>query len=235
MSAVELLQRYGLLQCEQVFGSPIALQGSCDLGLAPFAVLVAQLGQDMRITLATQNGPDDRHPRHAADVADDFGQLDVHLLQRLLHVLDVLASITDQHLTLTQVAAQDHNLLGGSERGAEQPITVQPLQPLAVEYIALGAARRMAGLTRIDQEHFEAPRFQQFKQGYPVDARRFHCDRRDAALRQPIGQAKEVFGASAEGTDMSRQVGRMVGRRGRCRLGGTATQWMAAWMSMPAA
>jgi len=42
----------------------------------------------------------DGHAGEAIDVADYLSQLDVHLLQGLLHVLHVLGSIADQHLAL---------------------------------------------------------------------------------------------------------------------------------------
>src|SRR5262249_53236674 len=88
-----------------------------------------------------------------------------------------------------------------------------------IEDITLGSARRVARLPRINQEDLEATRFEQLKERDPVDARRFHSDGGDAALRQPIGQAEEVGGAGAKGTNMRRQVGRMVGWRWWCQLG----------------
>ena len=61
----------------------------------PLAVIIAKLGQLQRIPLATQDGPDDGHAGDSTDIADYFGQFDIHLLQRFLHVLDVLAAIAD--------------------------------------------------------------------------------------------------------------------------------------------
>jgi hypothetical protein len=74
----------------------------------------------------------------------------------------------------------------------------------------------MPRLARLDQQHFEAARFQQLQQRDPVDAGRFHDDGPDAAGRQSLGQGGEVGRAGAEGTNIRRQVGRVVGgqRRG---------------------
>jgi hypothetical protein len=47
-------------------------------------------------------------------------ELDVHLHQRLLHMLDVRRTVVQQALTLAQIAAQ----CLGSEAGAQQPIFV---------------------------------------------------------------------------------------------------------------
>ena len=53
------------------------------------ATVVTMLCQDVRITLASNNRFDDLHSRHTGDVCDHVMQQEIHLLQRLLHVLDV--------------------------------------------------------------------------------------------------------------------------------------------------
>jgi len=74
------------------------------------AALVAQLGQLHRVALAGHEGPDNSQAGHAGDVADDVLELDVHLRQGLLHVLDVLAGIRYEHLALPQVWLKTINL-----------------------------------------------------------------------------------------------------------------------------
>ena len=55
-------------------------------------------------------------------------------------LLHVPAGVADQHLPLPQVTAQHHHLLGRPERRRQEAVAVQPLQPLAVEHVALGGA-----------------------------------------------------------------------------------------------
>ena len=141
------------------------------------APLVAQRGQLRRVALAGQDGLDDRRAGHAGDVADDLGELDVHLLQRLLHVLDVVRGVADQHLPLPPVAAQGQHRVGRAERRAEQAVGVQPLDPLAVEPVGLGPGPAVAGLAGLDEEDLEAAGFEQLEQGDPVDAGGFHARR----------------------------------------------------------
>ena len=51
-------------------------------------------------------------------------QLQVHLHQRLLHVLDVGRGVIEQPLTLAQVRSQGLDLTFGQEAGAQQPVLV---------------------------------------------------------------------------------------------------------------
>jgi hypothetical protein len=87
-------------------------------------------------------------------------QLNIHLLQRLLHMLGVLAGISDQHLPLPEIAAQHHHLVRRAEGGRQQSMAVQPLDPLAVEHVGFGPAGCVPRLPRIDQEHGEAAAFE---------------------------------------------------------------------------
>ena len=141
-------------------------------------------------------------PGDAGDAADDLGELDVHLLQGLLHVLDVVRGVTHQRLPLPPVPPQGQDRLGRAERRAEQAAGVESLQPLAVEPIGLGPGPAMAGLAGLDEEDLEATGFEQLEEGDPVDAGGFEHDRGDAGLREPIGQGGEVGRVGAEGADL---------------------------------
>jgi len=57
----------------------------------------------------------DAQPRHARDVADDEGQLEIHLDERFLHALDVRAGALHERLPVPQIGAQRHDRVGGSK------------------------------------------------------------------------------------------------------------------------
>lgn len=61
-----------------------------DLVVAGTDARVLELGQSLPVTLARDDGAQDLLPRLAGHVRDDFGQLDVHLRQVILHVLSQL-------------------------------------------------------------------------------------------------------------------------------------------------
>ena len=84
------------------------------------AARVAIGRQHVRIALAGHDRPDDAHAGRARDVRDDVMELQVHLRQRLLHVLDVGGGIVQQPLALAQIGAQGRDLAlrAGSWPGA---------------------------------------------------------------------------------------------------------------------
>ena len=106
---------------------------------------LAQLRQALRVALTRDDGFDDGHAGHTREITHDLGEFEVHLLQGLVHVL---------------------NMVGG--RG-EQPIGMQTLQPLAVEPIGFRTTGGALGLAGIDEEHLHAPGLQERKQGHPGD------------------------------------------------------------------
>ena len=63
---------------------------------------VSVLGQLVCIPLTSDDVVDDRQAGLAGDVADDVLQLHVHLAEGLLHVLNMVGGIADQHGALPQ-------------------------------------------------------------------------------------------------------------------------------------
>src|SRR3954451_2053702 len=194
-----------------MFLPPVPDQGLGDLFLGALAALIAQLGQFDRIATAGQDGFDDRHPGLAHDVADDQGELEVHLHQGLLPVLDVSRGIRDQVLALTDEAAQDHDLVLGPERLLQQAVAMQPLNPLAVVDVALGATVDLGYGPSIDQKDLEAAPLEELIEGDPVDAGGLHGDGIDAPGGEPIGERLEIGGEGVEAAD---GLGIAVGRDG---------------------
>ena len=81
-------------------------------------------------------------------------QVQVHLIERLLDVLDPHGPAFDQALAMALQGAQPANGVFGAKRCPEQSVTVQLLQPLAILHVAL-TSRHMLDLSRIDQEDFK--------------------------------------------------------------------------------
>ena len=113
-------------------------------------------------------------------------------------MLNMVGGIGEQHLPVTQVAAQHAHVGLGPKGASEQPVGMQALQPLAIEPIGFRSAGDALGLAGIDQEDLHAPGFQEFKEGNPVDPGGFHGDGGDATVDEPVGQGVEVGGEGAE-------------------------------------
>jgi hypothetical protein len=113
-------------------------------------------------------------------------ELEVHLREGFLHMLDVLAGIGQPHGPLPQIAAQHAYLVRGAERAGPKAKGVEPLQPLAVMDITLGSPLDFLHLVWIDEQDFEATALQQLKEWEPIDSGRFQRNGGDATRGQPV-------------------------------------------------
>ena len=86
---VDVVEVQGLRQGEDVLLALVAGQGLPDRLGRGMAAPVAMGGQHGRVALAGHDGADDAQAGRPGDVRDDVVELQVHLRQRLLHVLDV--------------------------------------------------------------------------------------------------------------------------------------------------
>ncbi len=161
------------------------------------APAVAVLGKDLGVANAAHDCSDDLHARDAGDVGDHVVQLDVHLHERLLHVLDVRRSVVDQALAMTQEGSKPDELFARAEAAAQQTVLMKLLEPLRVVHVRL-ATGDILDVPGIHEEHFETTCFQYLKDWYPVDARRFHCNRGDSDFLEPVGERVQVTGEAAE-------------------------------------
>jgi len=80
--------------------------------------------QNGRISFTRGHGANDPHAGFARDVGHHVMELDVHLHQRLLHMLDVRGAVIQQALALAQIGAQCGQLPLRPEAGPEQPVFV---------------------------------------------------------------------------------------------------------------
>ena len=135
--------------------APGTLQRAGDRRLVGLAAAVAQLGALVGVPLPVEDGPDDGHAGHPGDVAHDVGQLQVHLLEGLWHVLDRVRGVGDEQRALAEVAAPHADLVVGPEGGRQPPERVPRLDPLAVADVGLSAGHALE-LPRVDQLDLEA-------------------------------------------------------------------------------
>ena len=140
------------------------------------------------------------HPCHPGDVRDDVVELQVHLHQCLLHVLDVGSSVLGHPCAVPEVRLQRPDLVPRPEAATEQPVLVQSLDPLRVAHVGL-ASRNALHRPRVDEQHLKAARFEDLVDGDPVHARGLHGDRRDPERLEPIGKAVEISGEGVETPD----------------------------------
>jgi len=154
-------------------------------------------GERVGVGLPGNDLPQDPHAGDAGDVRDDVVQLQIHLHQRLLHVLHVRRRVLDQPLAMPQVGTERDDLGSEPEAGAEQPVRVELLNPLRVVDVRL-AARDVFRVARVDDHDLEPSRFEDLEQRDPVDPGRLHRDRRYSETDEPVGQRGQICGEAPE-------------------------------------
>jgi hypothetical protein len=184
--------------------------------------------QHLPVTLNFDDGAQDLLARLAHHAGDDVGQLNVHLRQRFVHVLNVASLAAQQHAALAPERTQHAHLLGRAESPAQQAAGHQLLQPLTVEYVGL-AARYVLDVACVDQHRGEAARLQQLEQWDPIHACGFLRHGVDAARHQPIGSRQSAIALRSTVKLENSRTGPSS------RSGGTATTCAAMPMSIPAA
>ena len=188
----------GLLNDEEMFGAPVAVQTAGDHVAAGLDAMILQCGQLLRIAFASEDGVEDGQAGDAGQVADDVVDLQVHLGEGFLEVLDVAAGVTEEIGAMAQEGAKGANLFGRPEAGAQEADGVEVLDPLAVADVGFAAGEVLA-MAGVDQTDFQAGSFEDLKARNPIDAGGFHGHRLHSALFQPVAQGVQVVGEGAEG------------------------------------
>ncbi len=163
---------------------------------------VAQRGERRGVTFAGENRVDDRESGHPGDVADHVMQLQIHLVQRLLHALDMRRGRLDQALTMPEQRAQTADVLRRPKRGGQQAACVQILQPLAVGDVRLPTGH-VFHVVRVDEAHLKPARFEDLEERDPEHAGRLHRDCADTAGFEPVGERVEILRKRLELTNRS--------------------------------
>jgi len=209
---LEKVMRFQRLpQGKDVLGLVVAFERLGDLVLALGAVGIAVRRQLVRVALAGDDVAQDEPPGHARDVADHVGQLEIHLLQRLLHVLNLAGAALDQIVAMPGEGAQRADIFGGTKGGLEQAVGVQLLNPLAVQNVGL-ATGHLLEMPRVDQVDAKVSGFEQVIDRNPIDARGFHGDGLHATGGEPVSQRVQV--ARKGGKDAHGRVGAPFGDGG---------------------
>ena len=104
-----------LFECEDMFRPIVTCQRFGNRFLATLAQRITKLSQGNRVTLASDNSPNDCHACLSRDVTDNIVQLDVHQMECLLHVLDMGTPIADQVLTLSDISPQGNKVCWGTK------------------------------------------------------------------------------------------------------------------------
>jgi len=95
---------------------------------------------------------------------------------------------------------------GGAKAPAQQAMLVKLLQPLRIVDVGF-SPRYVLHISSIYKKHFEASRFQNFEDRYPVHTRGLHRDRFDSYTLEPVRHFVKI---SAEASKRSHRPGILV-------------------------
>ena len=102
-----------------MLGPVIALQRLGNLCLTLGTSGSPMPGQLVRVAFPSHDVTNDHHPGDASDVADHVGQLDIHLLQRLLHTLDFRGAGPNQVVAMSYQRPQGTDIFWSAKRSME--------------------------------------------------------------------------------------------------------------------
>ena len=190
----------GLLDDEEMFRAPVTMEAAGQGVATGLDAMIFEGGELLGIALAGEDGFEDGQAGDAGEITDDIVDLEVHLGEGFLDVLDMAAGITGEGGPMPEEGAHGANLFGGPKAGAQQTDRVQILKPLAVTDVGFATGEIFA-VAGIDQTDFQAGGFEDLEEGNPIDAGGFHGDSFDATFQQPIAQGVEIVGEGGEGAD----------------------------------
>jgi hypothetical protein len=124
---------------KEVLGTVVSHQGLCNRFRAGCYFRVARFGEFSRIPFSRQNGVHDRQTGNPGDITDDVMELDVHLIESLLHVLAVNRGHLYQRFAMAPDRTHGADGLRRTMRCPKKANGMQILQPLAIRDIALPA------------------------------------------------------------------------------------------------
>ena len=195
------VRRQGLAQGEEVLRPVVpherfgdGLPGGLD---AAVAVRASTCGSRSPARIASRMA----RPVTPGDVAEDVVELEVHLVEGLLHVLGVGGRQTESRVSRWRRRDRTaQTVSGGRKEARRRPDGVEVLEPLAVLDVGLPAGD-VLHVARVDQADLEPAGLQDLVQGDPVDAGGLHGHGGDAALREPIREGVEVLREGPEAPD----------------------------------
>jgi hypothetical protein len=137
---------------------------------AAFYLFMAQPGEYKRIALSSENGVQDPQSAQAGDLGQHAVDLQVHLVERLLDVHDVLSCHPHQAAAMAPTSSHSANRARWTEARAQQANRMQILEPLAVGDVS-PASGHVLHVLRVDQADIETASLEDLIDRNPVDTR----------------------------------------------------------------
>ena len=143
-----------------------------------------------------------RPPRDTVDVAEHRRDLDLGVLEQLLHPLHLPAPVRDQGTAVAGQIAQPADRRRVHQRRAAHAAFGHLRQPHRISAIRLGPPRHVLDLAGVDQPAVEPLGLQQVIDALPVITRRFHHHTLNTPLPQPDRHLQQRRGSGGIAPDL---------------------------------
>ena len=187
-------------QQEPVMVAEVAGEGLLQLAELGAQAAAGQLRQRLGVPLARDQGGQHRPARDPEDVAGDHRQLDLGVLEQLLHPLLLRGAHPDQVRPVAGQVPQPPDLRGRHEAGPQHLPLGDLAQPHRVQPVGLGPPRQVLDVAGVDQPDLEPVGLQQVERRLPVVAGGLHHHPGHPQLTQPIGQHQQRAGHGRVGS-----------------------------------
>src|SRR5580700_993716 len=117
----------------------VALEGFCDSVLAVLHATMAESCQSQRISFAHRDRIQDLEATDSSDVVQYTMNLQVHLVESLLHMQDVFSCHLDQAAAMSPKRSYGTYESRRAKAGTQQTDRMQILKPLAIGNVCLPA------------------------------------------------------------------------------------------------
>src|SRR5712691_5501039 len=162
------IEREGWGEREDMFRPLIPLQRFGNGVLSGLNARVSRRGEDLRSAFSRYHSAENAPPRHAGHITDPMVQVEVHLVQRRVHVLHMLDGHLDQMLPMAEKTAALAHVLRRAKRRRPYPITLELVPPSTIEAIRCGAARDMLDMAGVDEGNRKPAGLEDLQEGHPV-------------------------------------------------------------------
>lgn len=197
----KVIQRERWCACEDMCRALIPLQRFGHGVLSGCNAIVTIRSQEFRIAFSRHNGADNTHAGDPGTITHHVVQVEMHVIQRLVPVLNMLDGPLDQIVARAEETAEPAQVLRRTKRRRQPAIRMQLLEPPTIQAIRFRAARDMLDVTSIDQGDRKPAGLEHLKERDPVHPGGFHGDCSDTTGRSPVRQTMQVTGKGAQCLD----------------------------------
>jgi hypothetical protein len=161
---------------------------------------LGQVGEDLGVVGARDEGDEHGPSRDAQDVRGDRGQLDARILEHLVEALSLAGSLFDHGAPIAGELFDVSDLGGRDETRPDQSVLGQLADPLGVADVGL-ATRHVAHVAGVQEPAVELS-FENVEDRLPIDPGGLHAHPGDAQGDQPVTQGEQVLGEGGEARDL---------------------------------